>query len=298
MNIVEIAERYFPLVQNNNTYRINRQDGKMDSVVIFPDTNSFCRFSLGKDGSGGVHHFLKTIVGLSENEIEEQYGGKVEPKELTLADVLQRGKRTNKVKSTGLSLQDVAGKQSYSTYMNQRMINEYTASYFGLESDGDDVLIPLYNNKMRRVGSQRRFAKAKTKGDRYRTYMVGSHDKPCCWDMVSLQQLTPDSVVVFVEGAWSMMRIHQVVKPLFPNVLPICTLGATLQEELFAYTYSNQIIAIMDDDEGGKAMYASLSKWTKQGCKVETIYPKCKGKTVYVDDLNDTMLIELFKQIM
>ena len=73
MNIVTIAKQYFQLEdKGNGIFQIVNPTGQFDSVVLWEHTNSYRRFS--KSVSGGIKEFLKYIVGMSETDIQAEYG--------------------------------------------------------------------------------------------------------------------------------------------------------------------------------------------------------------------------------
>lgn len=296
MNIVQIAKQYFKLdYKGNGVYQISSPTGELDSVVLWEKTNSYRRFSIAK--SGGVREFLKYIVKLTDNEIEAEYGDIGE-------DNLTKSLRTYRhaKEDTGLSLSDVVFKRGYNQYIESRMISEETASYFNLEINNQDVAIPLYDSERRRVGSLYRNSSPEVKGDRYRTLLVNNTEKPCCWSFIELHKVKRDSVIVLVEGAWSAMRIHQVIKPKVPNIIPLATLGTNLTAELKDFLHEFPIISIIDDDTGGAKVVQSLDKWKSEKMKVESYIPTWKRLSLceqssYVDDLSDKSLLKLFAKI-
>jgi 5S rRNA maturation endonuclease (ribonuclease M5) len=115
--------------------------------------------------------------------------------------------------------------------------------------------------------------------------------------MGHISNLSRDSVVVLVEGAWSVMRIHQVIKPLHPNIVPIATLGTWLTDELRTFLYDREILAILDADEGGNTVTSQLQRWSDQGIKVESYNVTLSNEVAYVDDVTDAQLKRLFQGI-
>ncbi|HNS41445.1 MAG TPA: hypothetical protein PKN22_01700 [Taishania sp.] len=297
MNIVEIAEKYFKVnKQGNGTYRLSTPDGKFDTVVLWEATNSYHRFSTGY--SGGPFQFLKYIVGLNDDEIKEEYGESFVENALVKALTESHFSKSD----TGYTLQDVVFELGYNEYIKSRNISKETAEYFNLEVSDKDVIIPLYDRNKRRIGSLVRNHNPKVKGDRYRTMLIGSNEKPCVWSFSELYKIQANSIIILVEGAWSVMRIHQVIKPLIPNILPIATLGTNIHDELKQYIYDYPIISILDDDEGGNHVHNILQQWKKEKINVKTYIPTfsivSKVSSSYVDDISDKMLIELFRKII
>ena len=295
MNIVEIARQYFQLEsKGNGIYQIINPSGEFDSVVLWEETNTYRRFSISK--SGGIREFLKYIVGLPDNEIEADYGN-VEQDNLVKA--LRRYSKTKQ--DTDYSLQDIIYEPGYNSYIESRMISEKTAAYYNLEINGKDVSIPLYNRTKNRVGSLYRNANPDLKGDRYRTQLAGNNEKPCVWPFPELYKMKGNTKVVLVEGAWSVMRVHQVIKPLYPNILPLATLGTNLTSELKEYLQDFPVIAILDDDIGGNGVSNTLRKWRNSKMKIEMYLPTWSAlsnvQSSYVDDLSDRALIKLFAHI-
>lgn len=294
MNIVSIARQYFNLEdKGNGVFQIVNPTGEFDSVVLWEHTNSYRRFSISK--SGGIKEFLRYVVGMPESQILEDYGDIAE-------DNLTKALRSyTKIKSdTGYSLQDIIYTEGYNQYIESRMISKDTASYFGLEVNGQDAIIPLYDNTFQRVGSLYRHSSPQVKGDRYRTQLASNYEKPCVWPFTELKNLKGNSVVVLVEGAWSVMRIHQVIKPHLPNILPLATLGTNITEELKEYLYDFPIICILDDDSGGKHVADTLLKWHKKDIEIYNPYFKSllkSNQSSYIDDLTDKQLLSLFKEI-
>lgn len=297
MNIVEIAKQYFKLHdKGNGIYEISTPDGQFDSVVLWEKTNSYRRFSIAK--SGGIKEFLKYIVGLNDSQISEEYGDIAED---NLTRALRWYKRTKD--DTGLSLSDVVFERGYNTYIESRMITQETADYFHLEINKNDVAIPLYSREQRRIGSLYRNSSPDCKGNRYRTILAGLADKPCCWSFLELNKLKSNSVIVLVEGAWSAMRIHQVIRPHIKNIVPIATLGTNLTDELRDYIYDFPVVSIIDEDTGGKTVIETLNKWKAKKMKIEYYMPSYKKLTMqeqssYVDDLPDEKLKRLFYGIL
>ena len=295
MNIVDIAKQYFNLdSKGNGVYQIINPTGEFDSVVLWEATNSYRRFSIQK--SGGPREFLKYVVGLSDAEIEEQYGLIGED---SLIRTLRKRKHHEK-NDTGYSLQDIIFTPGYNQYIESRMVSKETAEYYHLEINDNDVAIPLYNTTQR-IGSLYRNSHPDLKGDRYRTLLAGNNEKPCVWSFQELKKRKADTIIILVEGAWSVMRIHQVIKPYLPNILPLATLGTNITDELRDYIYEFPIIAILDNDTGGEHVAKQLMEWQKQKIKVEIYLPTIdklsNTSSTYVDDLNDKMLIRLFKMI-
>lgn len=295
MNLVDIAKQYFHLEhKGSNVYQIVNPSGQFDSVVIWGDTNSYHRFSNGT--TGGTYEFLRYIVGLPEEEIDHDL-----IKDIPLLSVLSRQK-TQKA-DTGYALQDIIGEIGYNDYIHSRMITEETASYFHLEIKDENVVIPLYDESKNRVGSLVRNCHTEWKGDRYRTILAGYNEKPFVWSFLELYKAKPNSVVILVEGAWSVMRIHQVIKPVFPNVLPLATLGTKLENALRDMLFDLPIIAILDSDNGGRKVEKQLNQWQEQGMRIEIYEPTFKSvlsmveSSYYIDDLNDKQLLKLFKFI-
>ena len=293
--VLELAEEFFPnrvVAKSPDTYQITGP--VFDSVVIFDATNSYCRFS--NKMVGGPREFLHYIVGLSDVEIHDIIGEGSE--NLRLFNTVRQEKTRRLFNSdTGLSLQDVVSAPGYNSYMESRHITELTAKHFRLEHDGLNVTIPLTDVDGRRIGSLVRQAHVKSKADRYRTYMVGSHEKPCAWPMGHIRRAKRESIIVLVEGAWSVMRIQQVISPLYKNILPIATLGTWLTDELRNYLYDKEILAILDTDEGGKTVTSQLKQWRESGVNVECYDITLQGESAYVDDISDAQLTRLFKGI-
>lgn len=294
MNIVSIAKQYFKLEdKGNGVYQIVNPTGEFDSVVLWEHTNSYRRFSISK--SGGIREFLRYIVGMPESQILEDYGD-IEEDNLTKAL-----RSYTKVKTdTGYSLQDIVYTPGYNQYIESRMISKETAAYYGLEVNGQDAIIPLHDNTFQRIGSLYRHSSPQVKGDRYRTQLTGNKEKPCVWPFTELKKLKGNSIVVLVEGAWSVMRLHQVIKPRYPNIVPLATLGTNIAQELKDYIYDFPMICILDDDTGGKHVSDVLLAWSKKDKEIYNPYFKnllCSNQSSYIDDLSDKQLLSLFKVI-
>lgn len=291
-NLVEIAREYFQLKEiGNDIYQVVTESGKFDSIVIWGGNNSYFRYS--NRMGGGPREFLKYIVGLPDNEIDV--------KEPTEADKLVAAlRKTERVRmDTELSLQDVVGKPGYCTYIASRNISEETAAYYHLEIAGDNVHIPLYDEWNKRVGSIVRNAHAKSKGERYKTHLVGTNPKPCVWRFIDLANYRKlSTTIVLVEGAWSVMRIHQVLGDKL-DIIPVATLGTALTDELFQYLSNKKIICILDDDTGGKKVEKQLIEWQKVNKEIEIYVPKIvkSDASAMVDDLSDDDLLTLFRKI-
>lgn len=294
MNIVTIAKQYFQLEdKGNGIFQIVNPTGQFDSVVLWEHTNSYRRFS--KSVSGGVKEFLKYIVGMSESEIQSEYGDIGDD---SLVKSLRHFDRTKM--DTGYSLQDIIYTEGYNQYIESRMISEDTAKYYHLEVNGHDAIIPLYDNQFKRVGSLYRNSSPLVKGDRYRTQLAGTNEKPCAWPFTELKKLKRDSVVVLVEGAWSAMRLHQVVVPYLPKLLPLATLGTNITQELKDYIYEFPIICLLDDDTGGKHVSETLIKWKRKDIEIYNPYFSNlaqSNQSSYIDDLDDKKLLSLFRVI-
>lgn len=293
MNIIDVARQYFTLkIIGNGVYQIVNPTGKFDSVVLWEKTNSYHRFSNGK--SGGVKEFLKYICGVNVDNME------FEDDKNDILHILAPIK--NNKENTDLSLLDVVADPVYNNYIQSRMINEITAKHYKLETYMQDVFIPLYDENKLRVGSIIRNGTAQSKTTRYKTHLIGAHKKPCCWRFPDLYEVNRNSVIVLVEGAWSVMRIHQVIKPIYPQVVPIATLGTTITDELKAYLGNNKIITILDDDAGGKHVETQMKQWSQTHKNIEIYIPSLplerdKSNIIYVDDLSDKQLIKFFSLI-
>jgi len=294
MNIVTIAKQYFKLEdKGNGIFQIVNPTGQFDSVVLWEHTNSYRRFS--KSVSGGVKEFLKYIVGMSESEIQSEYG------DIGDDNLVKSLRHFDKTKmDTGYSLQDIIYTEGYNQYIQSRMISEETAKYYHLEVNGHDAIIPLYDNQFKRVGSLYRNSSPLIKGDRYRTQLAGTNEKPCVWPFTELKKLKRNSVIVLVEGAWSVMRVHQVIGVYLPNILPLATLGTNISEELKDYLYDFPIISILDDDTGGKHVADTLIKWKRKNIEIYNPYFGSllqSNQSSYIDDLDDKKLLSLFRVI-
>lgn len=293
--IIDIASQYFPLKRNShNSWQID--DPNYDSVILFEDSDTYHRFSSGE--TGNVYKFLSNIVGLDNAQILA-LGVEGKTPNLSYSAKMRKFGRHNNVsiRSNDLEYNNIVGVVGYNDYMAQRHINQATAEKYALEIDGDNVLFPLYNNDLKRIGCIKRFAHARKKNDRYRTFILSGYDKPCCWDMVSLSTITPDKTIVLVEGTWSVLRIDQVVGSKY-NILPLATMGTNIEKELFDYIYRNKVIAILDNDTGGNHVKNQLTKAQRNGMMVKTVEINVNGNNVYVDDISDTQMLKLFRSIM
>lgn len=290
MNIVDIASQYFTIKKNShNTWSLEEHD----SVILFEDTNTYHRFSNGD--TGDVYKFLRNIVGLSHEQAKDYYHDPTE-KTVSLLEALRRTqKKEKKDEDSGYEYQEFVGKPGYNKYIQSRNINIETAKFYDLEIDGDDVIFPLFNSDLKRVGSIKRFAHAQNKNDRYRTYILHGYEKPCCWDMRQLVDITPDKFVVLVEGTWGVMRIKQVVGHL--PIVPIATMGTNIKPELFDYINRNRIIAILDNDTGGDRYKKQLQNARNEGKIITEVTLSNKNHNVYIDDLTDSQIEKLFKRL-
>lgn len=302
MDLIDIASEFYELKENSyNSFII--KDTVADSVVLFTDTQKYHRFSTGE--TGDVYQFLKNIVGLSDSEIQLKYDGQVvDTSELNLRNALMRALRknnTHSVRDNELSYTDVVGKVGYNEYIQSRNITEETANFYNIEVVGPDVLFPLFDTSLNRIGCIRRYAHAKTKADRYRTFILSGYNKPCCWSIPHLLNMNSDTTIVLVEGTWSAMRINQVVGPLY-NILPIATMGTELNDDLFQLIAGRKVLAILDRDLGGNRVENQLITVAKRGIlKVNIIDLKNSkqrdNKPVYIDEINDTQMLKLFRSI-
>lgn len=293
-SLVDIANQYFMLTpKGKGAYQIVNPTGEFDTIVIFQDTNTYFRFSTRE--AGGIREFLHKIIGKSYSEIEEEYGD-VAPNKLALALSKSRIEKID----TGLALQDIVGEIGYNEYIASRNVTEETAKCYKLEVKNSDVIIPLTNEMGKRTGSLVRNSHPQNKGLRYRTYMAGKNVKPSIWPYTDVLKLEADSVIILVEGAWSVMRIAQVIKPYLPKIVPLATLGTNLPEELFTYIGGFSIIAILDVDKGGETVSEQLIQWRIRKSKVE-IYEAFRDSntnaSTYVDDLDDEDLKKMFRKI-
>jgi len=291
MKIVDVAKQYFNVKRNSyNTWVI--VGPKYDSVVLYEDNDTYCRFSTGE--TGDIYTFLRRIVGLQHADSVKIYDpdAKLTP---TLSEVLKPTK-SKIIEAEGFDYQEFVGKVGYNAYIASRGISPETAAHFELEVDGPDVLFPLYNDTFKRIGSIKRNAYPQTKADRYRTMMLHGHVKPCCWDLRKLAALKPDDVVILVEGTWSVMRIWQVVGHL--PILPVATMGTALQPELFDYIGRNRVVAILDNDTGGERYRRQLHQQRCRGKMVHEVTLNNHGQNLYVDDLSDEQMKKLFSIIM
>ena len=50
VNILDLAQEYFSLKRKGNCYQIESENGQFDSVMIYPETNSFYRWSRAEGG--------------------------------------------------------------------------------------------------------------------------------------------------------------------------------------------------------------------------------------------------------
>ena len=301
INILELAQEYLPNKLEKfapNRYRLIPLSGsELDSVVIFVETNSYFRFSNRK--GGGPREFLQYIVGMTQEEIEDILGDNYDNDTSLLTWHNLVTHVSNQKSETELSLQDVVGAKTYHPYIKQRGINEKTSQYYGLEIKHNNVYIPLWNEDVQRVGSIIRNTHAQSKGDRYTTKLVGTHVKPSLWPFFALHKLRGDTIIILVEGAWSVMRIHQVIGQRTLNIVPIATLGTHLAKSVFNYLYEYPIIAILDNDTGGERIAEQLRQFEAKGMSIEMYLPELDNdnNAQYVDDMTDKQLQQFFNNI-
>ena len=300
MNIIELAQEHFGhslFEKSPGIWNISPTTGSdFDSVVIWEETNSYYRFSTRK--SGGPREFLKYIVGLEDDEIREILGNEEYESDSLLSFMLRENNRKKK-NDTGYSTQDVVGTKGYNEYIASRNVSRETAEKYNFEIKDGNVYIPLYDIDGRRTGSIIRNTHTTRKDQRYTTHMIGNYEKPHMWPYSHLHQADTDTIIILVEGAWSVARISQVIGDKAINTLPMATLGTRLTEEMYKYLYEYPIIAIIDDDQGGEHVIEQLTDWRDRGMNVEFYVPKGKDSSIplYVDDMNDDELKNLFNNI-
>lgn len=204
-----------------------------DSLIIWPETNSFTWFS--RNVSGGPYVWMRYILELSEVEIDDYLDG-VDIGLLTLSKY-----------ATEFEVRFPIGTKEYCEYFEKRNINRETALHYGLEVYRNDVIIPLYDSFGKRCGSLLRKTDTNDLSKKYRKIIA---DTPCdLWPYKSLMLRYDKKVLVF-EGAWSVMRWHQV---LGDEIIPLALIGTNIGDRVTSILNGADVTFVLDNDEKSKA---------------------------------------------
>lgn len=290
MNIIDIANEYLPYPlkeKHDGVYIVDTPSSHLSSLVFWVKDNRYYRFSTRT--GGGPEHLLEHVVGLDENDIND----------IQLSDVSSSllcsllSESNSKSKDSGYSFSDITGNREYTKYFLGRNVNKDTFSYYNLESNYNNAIIPLTNIKGNRIGSLLRKYKEIDKNDRYTYKMIGRNIRPPLWPFHHLNKLTPSTVITLVEGAWSVCRIYEVICQKVLNILPLATLGTNYNNKVLDYIYEYDILVLLDaDDTGSNEVLKQVERWQKKEVNVEVYQPN-KG----IDDMSDQELKSLFNYI-
>ncbi|MCA9748140.1 MAG: hypothetical protein KC414_03485, partial [Romboutsia sp.] len=135
----------------------------------------------------------------------------------------------------------------------------------------------------------------------YRTYLIDGFSKPDLWPYGHFSKLKNDSIVLLVEGAWSVMNWVEHFG-YDTNYVPFATLGTKLNSSIKQRLFEYPIIGILDNDGGGKIVKKQLQNWREEGIKTFTYTPRHESKVdevlfgpLYVDDMNKNEMERLKK---
>lgn len=215
-----------------------------DSLIIWPETNSFTWFS--RNISGGPLTWMKYVLFLSDPEIEDYLNG---------VDI---GLLTLDKYSIEFETRYPVGAKEYCEYFAQRNINPETALFYDLEVYHDDVIIPLYNTFGKRCGSLLRKVNTNDTSKKYRKII---NDTLCdLWPYKSLLNRYEKPVLVF-EGTWSVMRWHQV---LGNEIIPLALIGTNIGDRVTSILNGANVTFILDNDVKSKAGLKVYERIKKQ----------------------------------
>jgi len=252
-----------------------------DSIRIWPDTNSYYRFSQGQ--GGGPLHWLITWRGLSFEEAKlflEDYPEELDP--LKKLDILSS---SSKDLGQGLEPHHVYGNRIYHPYIEGRNISEETAKRYSLEVIQDSILIPI-NDSRGRCGAIIRNTQ-KEKKDKYRKYFL--REAPLLWPYDDWQNAKSSDTVFVFEGAWSVMRFYQVLHDK-GNYVFLALLGAVADYKLISYLNGLNVIFVLDNDDAGKGMGQKLYQFEQK--KWSMFMPN-----VYPDEMTDEQIVKFIEKV-
>jgi len=114
VNIVSLASEYFDIEKKGEHYRIVAENGHLDSVVLYPETNSFYRYSTSVGGDViafvqecGIENIsnFRDAVNFLKNKVDPNF--KIEKQEKLSTDKMNMVERMYKLKEQ-LNLEDKA----------------------------------------------------------------------------------------------------------------------------------------------------------------------------------------------
>lgn len=277
MNILEAAQKYFPLKQLGwNVWGIDGKDSHLSSLKIWPSTNSWYRFS--NQTGGSTREFLQFIVGLSQEQIAE-----ILPLEEAAEDFSWLFRKDENNETT---LVDILGHRTHDPYLSKRGINETTSAHFGIERANQSVIFPITDRNGKRIGSQYRYT-FPTAPVRYKFVMLPGNEKPQFW---RLDFWTFDKTRIIAEGAIKTMRMWQVMSETLTNCSFYATMGNRFDpEKSFGLLLDVPTIFILDPDEAGK----NLVECARNSRANAEFYQPPKA----VDEMSDDEIRGLFRSI-
>lgn len=239
IDIVDLIGQSYTIVDHSSNTKSTLEH---DSLVIWPESNSYHWFSRGI--GGGPYHWLKYEIGMPEKEIEDYL------EESSIFTVYQQEQTF--AKSFPL------GHKRYHKYIASRNITEQTATFFGLEVWNENILIPLYNLKNQRCGSMIRDIHTNAQHLKYRKII--SSEPTNLWPYEFLKKRFDVPVFIF-EGAWSVMRWYQVVGE---SIVPLALLGTNANNDTMELLNNvDNVTFIIDNDiksNAGDNVYNKIIK--------------------------------------
>jgi hypothetical protein len=269
VSIIDVISQYFAIKHHGALLSTKEHD----SLIIFPATNSFCWFSEGI--AGNYITFLSEIVGLSQEDIISEWGeytadpfaDYISDKELEIHPLDYLG--------------EPATDNSY--LINKRLLTNDTIAYYGLEQTYRKIHIPIHNKAGKRIGSQIRY---ENRVPKYKT--IVSELKPPIWPMRALRDAHRYKYCFVFEGAFSVMRWHQVINSTPYLLLPLATMGVLRNRRhllsILSLLGRKDILFVLDNDEKGKNAIALLDQ-----SNIKYIVP-----SQYPDEMTDDEILEVF----
>lgn len=287
MNILDVASEDFPLKQVGRGIWAVDTKGAFDSIRIWPETNTWHRFSRGIGGT--VRHWLSHIRHYSQDEINEICGQ--EKVKSTLIEYLEKQNYSN---DSNVEFNQIIGAKTYNSYIASRGVTKEVAAKYSIEVSGDNALFPMLDYDGNRIGALVRYAHAKQKGGRYRFYMLNNNPKPYFWPLPVLAQYSSNNVLCIVESTWSTCLLDQYISPHIANLMYGCVLGDDISELLIDNLRYAKVIFLLDDDAGGDFMEGKLIKFMLQNKRLSfEVYRPDK----YIDEMSQGEILELFRVI-
>ena len=272
LDINKIIGRNFTLIPKGSYYTT----AEHDSLILWQDTNRFSWFSKGIHGR--PEDWLNLVEGLNKEEISELIDSEEFSKEFSF-DSYEKPPVNYPI-----------GPKIYNEYIKSRNITPEVAKIFGLESWGDNTLIPLYNYYGKRCGSMIRDHSTNFSWLKYRKI---ADDEICnLWPYWLLEKTHTKPVILF-EGAWSVMRYYQVASQ---HIVPVALLGTSANKRTIELlTGVDDVFIVLDNDKNksGLSVKDCLEGYKDFNNKWTFVLPD-----KYPDEMSEAEIYRLLRAIL